>query len=85
MSRVLINVGREAGGPESIEGANDATGGRMVRRLLDLTPANRADGRIKTAHTPYQHEEGKPSHEIRLPHLLIDSEVQRPTERCRNM
>jgi hypothetical protein len=71
VSRVLINVARETGGPESIEGANDATGGRMVRRLLDLTPANRADGRIKTAHTPYRREEGRSAHQMSAKRIYL--------------
>ena len=80
MSRAPSNVRRSAGRSERVEDANDVMAPRIERPPLGWTPANHADGRIKTAHTPYQHEEGKPSHEIRLPHLLIDLEVQRPTE-----
>lgn len=71
MSRVLSNVGRDAGVSECIEGANDATGGRMERRLLDLAPANRADGRMKTAHTSYRREEGRSALQMSAKHIYL--------------
>ena len=50
----------------------------MERRLLDLTHANRADGRMKIAHTPYRRGEGRSNHQMSAKRIYSPSRGPAP-------